>query len=139
MDRMRWIGLGVLLAVGAMFFASTTAQAGNGHAIGQAQPLPLYNTGVEPPATGEYTLTKERIEGYTGVPGYFYCSYQVTITCQDLTPGATYSVNGVTFAAKGNGAGRATFRWYLADWDMTSYLAVDRLDPDGSATVLTSR
>jgi hypothetical protein len=132
MNRVRWIGLAWLLAVGAMLFASAPAQAGKGGAF----PWPLYNTGVEPLATGQYTLTKWRLE-YV-IPGYgTFGSYQVTLTCQNLTPGATYSANGATFTARSNGTGKVTFR-SIVDPYFGLDIVVDRLDPDASITVLTT-
>jgi hypothetical protein len=136
MNRMRWVGLAVLLAVGVSLLASTPVQAGKGQG-GQSSPgLELYNTGVEPLATGQYTLTKWRLE-YV-IPGYGpFGSYQVTLTCQNLTPGATYSANGATFTARSNGTGKVTFR-SIVDPYFGLDIAVDRLDPDASITVLTT-
>jgi hypothetical protein len=146
MKRIKWLGLAVLLSVGVSLLASTPVQAGKGQG-GQSSPgLELYNTGVEPLATGQCALTKPRLAYYEW--GYAVYSYQVTISCQNLTPGATYRASvqvpgappdlyttGEAFTAKPNGTGAASFR---ADMDMYrgDYLAVDRLDSDGPVTVL---
>jgi hypothetical protein len=130
MESTKWLGLAVLVAVGVTLFASTPAQAGKGQAVRWE----LYNTGVEPLATGQYTLTKWRLE-YV-IPGYgTFGSYQVTVTCQNLTPGATYSAGGAAFTANSRGAGKSTFR-AIVDPYFGLYLAVDRLGPDGAVTVL---
>jgi hypothetical protein len=146
MKRMSWIGLAMLLAAGVTLLASAPVQAGKGQGGHSSPGLELYNTGVEPMATGQCALTKPRLAYYEW--GYAVYSYQVTITCQNLTPGATYRASvqvpgtgplfqttGEAFTAKPNGTGAASFR---ADIDLYrgDYPAVDRLDSDGPVTVL---
>jgi hypothetical protein len=147
MKSMKWLGLAMLLAVGVTLLASAPAQAGKGKAFIYA----LYNTGVEPLATGQYTLTKPRF-AYR-LPAdyerwYDVYSYQVTITCQNLTPGARYWASvqdwwdspdaytaGKAFTAKPDGTGAVSFRADI-DWYWGDNPTVDRLDSDGPVTVL---
>jgi hypothetical protein len=136
MKAMRWIGLAALLAVGVALFASTPVQAGKGQAGQDAATWELFNTGVEPLATGQCSLTKPRLEYCIPYYGWI-CSYQVTVTCQNLTPGATYSADGMTFTAKPNGSGKVAYRGMFGpNWVYEFYLHVDRLDPDGSSVTV---
>ena len=132
----------VALAVGVALFASTPAQAGRSEDWGTIQ---LTNTGAEPEASGQASLTNVKFEGFGD---WTLCySGQLSVKCKNLTPGARYSTPAGTFTAnrKGNGLvnGKVfiTVGWYDDGWfgpQVTEPYVVDvvRLNADGSSTTV---
>jgi len=119
MNPMKRLAVAVLLVVGVTLLASTPARAGE-----------LMNTGDEPLATGQVTYGDQvKFGGYDPF-GNPYWVHKVTITCQNLTPRATYVTSVGSFTANRAGEGKA------AGWSnvLGPYVYVDRLNPDGSWT-----
>ncbi len=123
MRSMKLFQLAVLFVVGVALFTGTPAPAQVPADWGTIELTP---TGAEPSARGQATLTGVRLVDYWVSPGGFYSveSYQgeLTVTCQGLTPGATYSTPAGKFKAdrQGDGTliGSAGFQcWYELYWD----------------------
>ena len=126
-----------LLVLGATLPASTPAWA-----------IDLSPTGAEPGATGQASSSHVRYVG-SGIidptNGIGYVDYTCTlyVTCQGLTPGATYATSAGTFNASRDGTGSAKavkchLTWYY--WNGALYSAprvqVYRINPDGSYTLV---
>jgi hypothetical protein len=147
MNPMKRFGLAALLAVGVTLLASTPARAAGGEKWGTIQ---LTNVGDEPQASGEASLTHVN-RWWTEVIEWLridYYSGKLSVKCQNLTPGATYSTPAGTFTAdrKGNGgaSGQVSFTVCVDEgWGGPTVIEpyvvdVVRLNPDGSSTpVLT--
>ncbi len=85
MDTIKRIGFAALFVLGTTLCASAPAQT-----------YQLTPTGAEPSATGQATLAKIKSRGTKEdfpYQWYFYSGY-LTVTCQGLTPGATYGIGG---------------------------------------------
>ncbi len=147
MNRLRLV---VLLVVGVTLFASTPARAkpGQTSSSGSWGTIQLMNTGAEPEAAGEASLTGVKVVAeadFFWPYGVSYrCSGKLTVNCQNLTPGASYWTPAGMFTADDTGAGRISgkvdFGFYVAEWCPPNPYMVEvvRLDPDGSdTTVLT--
>ena len=131
---MKTIGLTTLIFVAMALFAASPALASKPSA---SKPNPGWNTtelinvGDEPLATGEVIWGKPVLESDTLWPPVY--SYQVTVKCQNLTPGATYLTPVGTFTADKKGHGMVGGRMIMSsDWRELYY--VERLNPDGSST-----
>jgi len=130
----------VALAVAVTVFASAPAQAGQGCDWGGVE---LTNTGAEPQASGQASLTD--VDWVRLMKGLYVYSGKLSVTCQNLTPGATYSTPVGTFTANRKGDGKVSGRVSLemhneGPWVWVDPFVVDvvRVDPDGpSPTVLT--
>jgi alkylation response protein AidB-like acyl-CoA dehydrogenase len=96
--------------------------------------IPLMSIGDEPLATGQVILGSHK----PGVDdeGNPAERHKVTVTCQNLTAGATYSTPAGTFTASRNGDGRITGWWYTNGQAGSWVFEVVRLDPDGSGTIV---
>jgi hypothetical protein len=114
----------VLLAVGVTLFASTPVQAKSWTIV------QLWNTGAEPDAFGEAKLGPSKLTRPD--PRNPVYDTRVSISCHNLTPGATYSTPVGDFIADAGGDGKVTGRTAVCYGWM---LFVDRLDPDGSVRV----
>jgi len=86
MFSMKRFGLAALFVIGAGLFTSSLARA----------QTPLTNSGVDPDATGQATLTDVTSSGFWSFwysnEGYEIYSGNLTLSCEGLTPGATYRV-----------------------------------------------
>ena len=123
------------LALGTLFATSLPLTAKPGTFKNKPDPgwntTELINVGDEPQATGEVTWGKPILESGTLWPPIY--SYQVTVKCQNLTPGATYLTPVGTFTTNKKGNGMITGRMIMtSDWRDLYY--VERLNPDGSTT-----
>jgi hypothetical protein len=138
MKTTKHCALVALLVLGATLCAEATAGT-----------YPLGNTGAEPDATGQFTLSKFRwvTRGNSGPPNYIYFEVwrgSFTVTCQGLTPGARYSTPAGTFKVDRMGNGDAkdnqvsiTYTWY-SNVPSGGYVLVYRINPDGSQTLVLS-
>jgi hypothetical protein len=161
MNPMKRLGLTLLLVVGVTLLASTPARASENWRTG-GKPVPgqdwgtiqLTNIGDEPAATGGATLTEVRYlsgaeDGSSRGEAF---SGTLSVSCQNLTPGATYWSPAGTFNANRKGQGRITGNvvfmieyevFGAGDWKLLILVGpyvvdVDRLNADGSRTpVLT--
>lgn len=134
MKTMHRLGLTALvLTVGTLFIASP-AIAGKPNVdkpSGGWNTTELLNVGDEPQATGEVIWGKPVLESGTLWPPVF--SYEVTLKCQNLTPGAIYVTPVGTFTANKKGNGMVSGRMIMSsDWRDLYY--VERLNLDGSTT-----
>ena len=149
MNPAKRLGLAAVLVVGVTLLASTPAWA-------RVQwrdwgTIWLTNTGAEPEASGEAALTNvvcRDSNPYDPDPWRTgYCSGKLTVSCQNLTPGATYLTPAGTFTANRKGGGKIsgqvvfTVEWYNSDWwgpvvTLPYVVDVVRLDPDGSSTLV---
>jgi len=150
MKTVKRLGLVALLVVAVTLVASAPAWAkpGGTSAGGNWGTIQLMNTGAEPEAAGEASLTGVKVVAeadFFWPYGVSYrCSGKLTVNCQNLTPGASYWTPAGMFTADDTGAARisakVSFGFYVADWDPADPYMVEvaRLDPDGSdTTVLT--
>jgi hypothetical protein len=130
--------LAALLVLGATLVASTPARA----------QLELMPTGAEPGATGQATLSHIKYAGsgiVNPLSGLCYEAYKCTlsVTCQGLTPGATYT-GAANFTASRKGKGSSTiqhygflFYYYVQDGTLYGWpLPVYRVNADGSQTLV---
>jgi hypothetical protein len=130
-----------LLVLGATLCASTPAWA----------QIDLTPTGAEPGATGQASSSHVRfvnsgiIDPAYGIGSEYY-TCTLYVTCQGLTPGATYTVtnsNAGTFKASRDGTGSVKVVKYPLIWEYQNgmlYLEprvqVYRINPDGSYTLV---
>jgi hypothetical protein len=136
---MKRFGLAALFAIGVALFSCSPARA----------QTTLMNTGVEPSASGQATLTKVKflyaLQTET-MNTVMYKGY-LTVTCQGLTPGATYATPGGTFTADRNGNGMAKgwtrfgYTSWIDEWGNwvpadDPWVDVVRLNRDGSTTLV---
>lgn len=132
--------LAVLLAI---VLSAGVGQADKGEDWGAVE---LANVGDEPQALGEATLTNVRYVGwyYDGWLWYYVYSGDLTVTCHNLQPRATYWTRVGTFQTDRRGTGKAGGKAsavYFYDWDWSPNPEIDvvRFNADGSrTTVLTS-
>ena len=86
MTSLKRFGLAALFVIGAGLFTSSLARA----------QTPLTNTGVDPDATGQATLTEVTSSDFWSdwYSNYAFEIYSgnLTLSCEGLTPGATYRV-----------------------------------------------
>lgn len=148
MNPMKRLGLAMLLVVGVTVLASTPAQAAVVYG-----PLEFTNTGAEPDATGQATISRVRYSDNGATIGFY--SFKASVTCQNLTPGATYSILGAfstavgTFTANRKGEGQVTGTAFISDhsgsgddswtpfwWYWLSRVVVVRLNADGTRTTV---
>ncbi len=140
MNLMKRLGLAALFAVGVTFFASTSAWAGSGEDWGTIE---LANIGDEPQASGSASLTN--VDWLRVAKGAYIYTGRLSVTCHNLTPGATYWTPVGTFIANRKGDGKVSgyaplvliYGW---SWVSVEPLVVNviRSIPDGSnTTVLT--
>jgi hypothetical protein len=125
----KWIGLAALLVVGATLFASPPASAG------KYVPLPLIllqNAGDEPEASGQVWQSKWATVGEDD-SGRPLLALRTAVTCQGLTPGASYWTQVGTFRAKKDGKGQTSGTIVLS-YPWVLVVNVDRLNADGSST-----
>src|SRR5262249_55545343 len=107
---------------------------------------PLASTGAEPGAAGQFTLSKFQLIARGATPPPFNIPFltfrgTLTVTCQGLTPGATYWTTAGSFQADRNRNGSAKyrrypftyFRDYFVGWH-DGGVSVSRITPDGSGT-----
>jgi len=143
MKTTKHFAVAALLVLGATLGASTPVRAdGTGD---------LTPTGAEPNAIGQYTLTHVKFingGGFNYDPGgYELYRGRLTVTCQGLTPGATYATSAGTFKAARDGTGKATasqvnfvyrfeWTWWGAIVIIPPTVSVARVNPDGSMTVV---
>jgi len=127
---MKRIGMVVAMAVGVGLLGSTTARADT---------FELLNVGDEPLATGHVSfgaLNIVEMDHPRDVPPPYPTVWvqKITISCRDLTPGATYRTTVGTFTASRNGNGKVS-EWVSVDpaW---RYVYVQRLNADGSWTMV---
>ena len=128
MNPMKRLGLAVMLAVGVGLLGSTTARADT---------FELVNVGDEPLATGHVTYgALKRVKLPPDIPPPYPTLWEqkMTISCQNLTPGATYETSAGTFTADRNGNGKVS-GWVNVDptW---RFVYVARLNADGSSTTV---
>src|SRR5262249_47315239 len=109
----------------------------------------LGNTGAEPGATGQSTLSRFRLvtRGNSGPPNYTYFLWwrgSFTRTCQGLTPVARPATPAGTFKVDRMGNGDAkdnqvsiTYTWY-SNVPSGGYVFAYRINPDGSQTLVLS-
>ena len=120
MNPMKRVGLAVVLLIGVTLLATTPARAGDTYELENV-------SDDEPLATGQVRLGK-----WTG-----QWLVKATVSCQKLTPGATYSVelgfggSVGTFTASRNGTGKYDGTMVI-DPFTGSYVRVNRVNPDGS-------
>jgi len=132
------LGLAALLVFGATLYASTPAWA----------EIDLTPTGAEPGATGQASSSHVKfvesgiLDPANGI-GFDEYMCTLTVTCQGLTPGATYATNAGTFKASRDGTGsakaaRVRFVWEYQNYGLYSEprVAVSRINPDGSYTLV---
>jgi hypothetical protein len=139
MNTMRRFGVAAVLALGATLYASTPAWA----------QIDLTPTGAEPGVTGQASSSHVRyvnsgiIDPANGI-GYDYYTCTLYVTCQGLTPGATYMVsNGGTLKASRDGTGSIKAARYPLIWEYQNGMLyseprvqVYRINPDGSYTLV---
>jgi hypothetical protein len=142
MKTAKHFALVVLMVVGATLSASTPAWAW----------INLTPTGAEPGATGQASSSDVQFVSMgilDPTNGISYWGYSCTlyVTCQGLTPGATYMVpNAGTFKASRDGTGslKKPAKGYPLMWAYTSDgvlysrpgVGVSRINPDGSYTLV---
>lgn len=142
MKTTKHFALTALLILGATLYATAPAQA---------QTFDLTPTGDEPNATGQASLSHVKYDS-TGfidpTNGIGYTTYMCTLymTCQGLTPGATYLTSAGTFKANRDGTGSAKAARYRLTWyDWVDFYGlhvqpprvyVYRVNPDGSFTLV---
>ncbi len=119
MNPMKRVGLVAVLVVGVTLFVSTAARAGDAYE--------LENVGDESLATGQVTLGKWTEQWFV----------KATVSCQNLTPGATYCIKLGPYGSVGtltaNRNGNVKYAGIMGiDPSSGSYVRVNRLDPDGS-------
>ncbi len=142
MKTTKHCALTTLLVVAATLSASTPAWA----------QIDLTPTGAEPGAAGQASSSHVKyvasgISDPTNGIGYEAYTCTLSITCQGLTPGATYATSAGTFKASRDGTGSAqaahcTLTWY--SWvDVYGRLQVQpprvqvyRVNSDGSYTLV---
>jgi hypothetical protein len=143
MKQLEWLAV---LVVGATLLASAPAKAkpkDDGHGWSTIE---LANTGDEPNATGQATVENVKYEGNDGAGNAIY-SIKASVSCQNLTPGATYRTPLGSFTAnrKGEGNIRGTVvvidtgegHWDLPEWfEWLLRVTVYRLNTDGSSTLV---
>ena len=128
-----------LLVLGATLCASTPAWA----------QIDLTPTGAEPGATGQASSSDVQFVSMgilDPTNGISYWGYSCTlyVTCQGLTPGATYMVpNAGTFKASRDGTGSVTAKRYPLIWEFWNgvlisdpQVRVSRVNADGSYTLV---
>jgi hypothetical protein len=138
MATIKRVGLTALLVVGATLYASTPAWA----------QIDLTSTGAEPGATGQASFSNLRsfagiIDPTNGIAGQGY-TCTLYLTCQGLTPHATYIVNNAgTFKASRDGTGSVTAKRYPLIWEFWNgvlisdpQVRVSRVNADGSYTLV---
>ena len=131
MKPMKRVGLVAVLVVGVGLLVSTTAWAAK-DAMPQIT-VELRNVGDEPLATGQVTY-----RGAYFVPEYPDSGSWVThmsISCRNLTPGATYDTPVGTFTADRRGNGKAAGWATLFETYYRSAFVV-RHNADGSRTMV---
>jgi hypothetical protein len=131
--------LAVLLAI---VVSSGVSQADKGVSWG----IEVANVGDEPLASGVATLTNVRSMQYDYPPypppvvHVYAFAGQLSLTCENLTPGATYATPVGTFRADrtgtGNVKGKLHFGWTDLNYWLPFEVDIDRLDPDGSSTTV---
>lgn len=140
MDTMKRFGFAaIVLVIGATLCAKAAAQS----------TYPLGSTGAEPGAAGQFTLSKFKLMGWGNTSPPFNTPWKsfrgtLTVTCQGLTPGVTYSTTAGSFKADRNGNGSAkvtrypvTYYWdYYFGWRPDGGVSVSRINPDGSGTII---
>ena len=144
MNPVKRVGLAALLVVGMALFASTPARAGRPVNIYQCE---LENTGDEPEATGHAAVVDVKYKG-VNADGDEVFWLKASVTCQHLTPHATYWTPVGTFTANGKGNGNVV-GWvdivvpadsqedFVLFW-LTYVVEVVRLDQDGNETTVLS-
>ena len=146
MNLMKRLGLGALLAVCVTLFASTSAWAAKPEHAASGEDwgtIELANMGDEPFASGVASLTN--VDWVRVAKGAFLYGGRLSVTCHNLTPGATYWTPAGTFIANRKGSGKVSGDVWLElnygwSWVSVSPFVVDivRSNPDGSGTpVLT--
>jgi hypothetical protein len=139
MKTTKHFALATLLVLGGTLFANT---------VDWAQ-IDLTPTGAEPGATGQVATSHVRFLGSV-IPdpyaGLVYYNYKCTlsVTCQGLTPGATYSTGVGTFKASSDGTGSAKDAECHLTFVYDQYgnklggetLPVYRINADGSYTLV---
>jgi hypothetical protein len=144
--KLTWLAVPLALVLSAGASAAPFPKAGDWGKKG------LANVGDEPGASGEATLTDVEFVGTSWWDDYgctdFYTG-RLTVACQGLTPGATYSTPAGTLTPRTRGKVRAAgdvsfvvehfLSW--SGWIVVPYVVkVVRLDSDGfSVTVLEGR
>jgi hypothetical protein len=140
MNTTKHFALTALLVLGATLYAGTPAQA---------LTFDLMPTGAEPGATGQVAIdVLALVDSYRDPLGGGYVTYRgsLYVTCQGLTPGATYWSSAGTFKARHDGTGATTLRRYFFFtyyfsggyvFDSTP-VTVALINPDGSQTVVLS-
>ncbi len=164
MNPMKRLGLVAVFLVGVTLLASTPAAA-EGKVKGEDWgTVELENVGDEPQASGQASLNNvELVLAWVGLHVY---KGELTVTCQGLTPRATYWTPAGTFKADRTGAGQVKgrvefeFHWVYWGWDEPVFgdsppwiggepywdgpypwgfmVDVARLNPDGSEAVVLS-
>jgi hypothetical protein len=140
MITMKQFGLATLIALGATLCVSAGARA---------QSFDLTPTGAEPGAAGQADIgASALVEGYRDPLGNGYVTFRgsLYVTCQGLTPGATYWSSAGTFKAKRDGTGSVALkRDFFFTFTFSSGYVVDstlvmvaRINPDGSHTIVLS-
>ena len=138
MKTTKHFALVALLVLGAALSASTPAWA----------QIDLTPTGAEPGATGQVSFSDLRpwagiIDPTNGIGGQGY-TCTLYLTCQGLTPHATYIVNNAgTFKASRDGTGSFTAKSHLLIWEFWNgvlisdpQVRVSRVNADGSYTLV---
>jgi hypothetical protein len=128
MNPMKRIGLMAVFAAAVGLLGSAPARADASE---------LLNVGDEPLATGHVSfgaLKLVKLPPDAPPPYPTWWEQKITISCRNLTPGATYRTTAGTFTADRNGNGKVS-GWVSGDptW---RYVYVQRLNADGSWTMV---
>lgn len=125
MNPVKRVGLAALFAVGVTLLASTPARAGERYE--------LANVGDEPQARGQVTYRGAYFIPEPPDSGWWVT--HMSISCQNLTPGATYRTPVGTFTADRRGKGKAA-GWVSIFEGFYRCAYVARVNADGSWTLV---
>jgi hypothetical protein len=130
MNPMKRVGLAALVAVGVALFTSTLARAGETYELTN-----VCDSGdQDADATGQVTYGEWRLWKF---PVLWRC--RASISCQNLTPGATYESPVGTLTANAKGSGKVSgyvSRTYPDPFSLWAF--VYRLNADNSVTLVLS-
>jgi len=144
MNLMKRLGLAALLVTGVTLIVSAPANGGGHGGLqkpGVGGSIDLWNTDVEPDASGKASLTNVKSLNDPRMPilGWETYSGKLTVTCHNLTPGVTYWTCVGTFTANGRGEGKASGNvQFTVDWQWGPYMYmwVEVVRVDTGTTVL---